>query len=1126
MAAVLLGATPALAADGDITATVDTSTGTASGTTWTSTDANGVVITKSSGNIITNGATEWPNQNVGISLIFGTDGANTNGQPVTVTISPKNSEYYVSSYSMSVRGISGDPVVFTAGSTTVTSGNDEQTFSVSDIAEDSTASFTIVSGNSEELNHDKKAILSSFTVTLSAKSTNSVYTPITRNAGWSVTGCSSAANENGSANKTGDISNVIDENPATYWHNDWNACSGVTDRHFFILDLGEESEFDACSFLQRSDDVAWNGAFAEAKIFVSSEAFADISHNTISSYLEANTPSLTATIQPSLRNEVQYFDFPETQTGRYLLVVASQTSNPGNGTNPANKFACLAEFNLYTLDKSGFIQPDTANAQLSAKKEEALAALRLWNGILSTEEIATFTSAINSVPAFESPVSQTALTARLDEVEAAFSTTQAVTLAEGRVVTIKNVRRNEYLTNLAATGKNNTMTTVTERGKWVILRDNADFILLNPEAGAFLAANDVATTTTGKAAAARFQLGSHSAEGAVAIKFTNNNNGLNVDTGGHNLVTYDAADNGSSWVISAAGTKAADLATDGTKYYRIRSNRATWDNGSCTPNGSLLGILTVAGGDSTGAEAQVRCSKDGIGSLWTIEATDTEGQVYLRNAAADFTGQDACFGLFGDGNTCKTGATPSAVMVEQAKGAVGSEYTRTNPYALSIRTTPGQSQFLDMSNGKEPKFNGWSKVDNNQNNNGGIFYFEEATDAAEVINAYIAGVTDAIPTAENAKATVASYGSVSALWDEQAVEQANSAIDALTFPTAAASSVKEANDIYSNPTVEGLDEIINTLIASADGKMVQFENAGRNNGTGHFMGYGSWTRGTQTNNEVVNILTDRRDLNTFWIVTKQENTNRFYLQSHGSNRYIGSQSSLETAIPTTTDFTQAYGYDLRPISDGLIAICDDHASYPAIHDGDTDNSTFHVVKWNTAGAASQWRVAEFEDLADQISVSVDGGSIYFTHETETLAKHESYSEHHVITVTNAPEEEGTEPEGAYALEQPQTISANQIYANTNPAGFIAVVSALQNDGRYTVTVPAGFFKVGDDKLSAPVAVTFEVNNGETTGISDITADGNNAPAEYFNLQGVRVDRPEGGVFIMRQGNTVKKVYVK
>ena len=63
---------------------------------------------------------------------------------------------------------------------------------------------------------------------------------------------------------------------------------------------------------------------------------------------------------------MQYFDFPETQTGRYLLVVASQTSNPGNGTNPANKFACLAEFNLYTLDKSdsfSLIPPMPSSAQ-------------------------------------------------------------------------------------------------------------------------------------------------------------------------------------------------------------------------------------------------------------------------------------------------------------------------------------------------------------------------------------------------------------------------------------------------------------------------------------------------------------------------------------------------------------------------------------------------------------------------------------------------------------------------------------------------------------------------------------------------------------------------------------------
>ncbi len=33
----------------------------------------------------------------------------------------------------------------------------------------------------------------------------------------------------------------------------------------------------------------------------------------------------------------------------------------------------------------------------------------------------------------------------------------------------------------------------------------------------------------------------------------------------------------------------------------------------------------------------------------------------------------------------------------------------------------------------------------------------------------------------------------------------------------------------------------------------------------------------------------------------------------------------------------------------------------------------------------------------------------------------------------------------------------------------------------------------------------------------------NAPVEYFNLQGIRVANPENGVFIRRQGSSVSKV---
>lgn len=55
--------------------------------------------------------------------------------------------------------------------------------------------------------------------------------------------------------------------------------------------------------------------------------------------------------------------------------------------------------------------------------------------------------------------------------------------------------------------------------------------------------------------------------------------------------------------------------------------------------------------------------------------------------------------------------------------------------------------------------------------------------------------------------------------------------------------------------------------------------------------------------------------------------------------------------------------------------------------------------------------------------------------------------------------------------------------------------------------------------------TIEVESGSTTGIEGVEAD-ENAPAEYYNLQGVRVANPENGIFIRRQGAKVEKVYVK
>lgn len=62
------------------------------------------------------------------------------------------------------------------------------------------------------------------------------------------------------------------------------------------------------------------------------------------------------------------------------------------------------------------------------------------------------------------------------------------------------------------------------------------------------------------------------------------------------------------------------------------------------------------------------------------------------------------------------------------------------------------------------------------------------------------------------------------------------------------------------------------------------------------------------------------------------------------------------------------------------------------------------------------------------------------------------------------------------------------------------------------------FKNSGEQPFAVIAVEYT----EGAGINDIVAD-ENAPVEYFNLQGMRVENPENGLYIRRQGNKVTKV---
>lgn len=64
-------------------------------------------------------------------------------------------------------------------------------------------------------------------------------------------------------------------------------------------------------------------------------------------------------------------------------------------------------------------------------------------------------------------------------------------------------------------------------------------------------------------------------------------------------------------------------------------------------------------------------------------------------------------------------------------------------------------------------------------------------------------------------------------------------------------------------------------------------------------------------------------------------------------------------------------------------------------------------------------------------------------------------------------------------------------------------------------------------LDIELKLPFNVN-GEVSGIKEViaTEDNSNAPVEYYNLQGIRVENPAAGIYVRRQGSNVTKVLVK
>lgn len=116
--------------------------------------------------------------------------------------------------------------------------------------------------------------------------------------------------------------------------------------------------------------------------------------------------------------------------------------------------------------------------------------------------------------------------------------------------------------------------------------------------------------------------------------------------------------------------------------------------------------------------------------------------------------------------------------------------------------------------------------------------------------------------------------------------------------------------------------------------------------------------------------------------------------------------------------------------------------------------------------------------------------------------------------------------------QLQTYFKNSVTALNFYAVYPFVINTT--DGGYTpntsVAANADNADNGDKIVSFPVKATLGTENYsfDTTGVTDVMADTDDADARYYNLQGISVSRDEmvPGVYIRRTGTTATKVIVR
>ena len=114
------------------------------------------------------------------------------------------------------------------------------------------------------------------------------------------------------------------------------------------------------------------------------------------------------------------------------------------------------------------------------------------------------------------------------------------------------------------------------------------------------------------------------------------------------------------------------------------------------------------------------------------------------------------------------------------------------------------------------------------------------------------------------------------------------------------------------------------------------------------------------------------------------------------------------------------------------------------------------------------------------------------------------------------------------MRVPADIATGKLKAYTEWSSFLPAETCFFDnleDGTYEMGVQSVAYNYGASEFTPSL---FKIDNGVVTGVDEIAAEDNtcNAPVEYYNLQGVRVEIPSApGVYIVKKGNKVSKTII-